>query len=277
LQPRIDKSVGRSFFGSAPDTYDAARPGHAEEVYEILRVRCGLRSGTKTLEIGPGTGHATRRLLELGADPIVAIEPDSALATYLRTTIVDELDVRVTTLEDVELEAGMFDLATAASSFHWVDEGIGLAKLHAALRPGGWIGLWWTIYGDDTRPDPFRDKVEPLFEDIPHGPSGPAQEGRPSFALDRERRLAALAAAGFEQPAHDLFRWTREWDADGIRGLYSTFSPISALEPERRQEFLDTVAHIAEAEFGGRVRKPLITSLYTARKPGLPAVPTISS
>jgi SAM-dependent methyltransferase len=267
VRPRIDKSVGRSFFGSAPETYDAARPGHAAEVYEILRERCGLRAGSKVLEVGPGTGQATRRLLELGADPLVAIEPDPALAEYLRVAVGDRLEVWVTALEDAELEPTAFDLAAAASSFHWVEEDVALAKLRPALRRGGWIALWWTLFGDAERADPFRRAVEPLFEDIPHGPSGPVQEGRPSFALDAESRLAALAGAGFGDLGHELFRWTREWDTDGIRGLYSTFSPISALEPERRKEFVDSIARIAETEFGGRVVKPLVTSLYTARKP----------
>jgi hypothetical protein len=63
-------------------------------------------------------------------------------------------------------------------------------------------------------------------------------------------------------------RWTREWDTAGIRRLYSTFSPISALEPERREHFLDSVARVAGEQFGGCVEKPLITSLYTGRKPG---------
>jgi SAM-dependent methyltransferase len=267
VRARIDKSVGRSFFGSDAATYDAARPGHALEVYEILRDRCGLQAGSKVLEVGPGTGQATRRLLELGAGPLVAIEPDPALAEYLHSALGGEVEARVTALEDAELEPGAFDVAVAASSFHWIDEDVGLAKLFAALRPGGWIALWWTMFGDETRPDPFRRAVDPLFEDIPHGPSAPVQEGRPSFALDAEHRLAALTRAGLEERAHDVALWTREWDTAGIRDLYSTFSPISALDPERRQEFLDSVAQVAEREFGGRVETPLVTSLYTARRP----------
>jgi len=267
MLPRIARSVGRSFFGSDPETYDAVRPGHADEVYDLLRERCGLRRGSKVLEIGTGTGQATRRLLELGARALVAIEPDPALADYLRARVGDIVDVRVTTLEDAELEPEVFDLAAAASSFHWVEEGLGLAKIRDALRPGGWIALWWTSFGDELRPDPFRTAVDPLFADVPHGPSGPPREGRPSFARDADLRLAALEAAGFEELGADEMRWAREWDTDGIRGLYSTFSPISALEPDARRQLLDGVARIAEVEFGGRVEKPLVTSLYTARKP----------
>ena len=266
MRPRIERSVGREFFGSDPETYDAMRPGHPDEVYDVLRDRCALEPGSKVLEMGPGTGKATRRLLDLGADPLVAIEPNSALADYLRAAFGDRVEVRVTTLEDAELEPGAYDLATAASAFHWVEEDTGLAKLRGALRPGGWIALWWTSFGDELQPDPFSRALDPLFEDIPHGPAGPS-EGRPPFARDTERRLAALARAGFDEPAYEEVRWSREWDTDGIRGLYSTFSPLSALEPEHRTEFLDSVARVVELEFGGRVERPLVTSLYTARAP----------
>jgi SAM-dependent methyltransferase len=265
VRPRIERSVGRSFFGADPDTYDAARPGHPGEVYDVLRERCGLRPGSKVLEVGPGTGQATRRLLELGAARLVAVEPDPALADYVQAALGDRVEVRGTTLEDAELEPGEYDLAAAASSFHWVEEAAGLAKLKDALRPGGWIALWWTSFGDELGPDAFSRALDPLFENIPHGPSGPS-EGRPPFARDPELRLAALARAGFDEYAHEEIRWAHEWDTEGIRSLFSTFSPLSVLEPEARKEFLDTVARVAETEFGGRVERPLVTSLYTARK-----------
>jgi SAM-dependent methyltransferase len=268
MRGHIQRSVGRRFFGADPATYDVARPGHSEEVYDILRDRCDVRPGSQVLEIGPGTGQATRRLLDLGADPLVALEPDPALAAYVRAALGDRVELRATTLEDARLEPGRYDLAAAASSFHWVEEDAGLEKLWSALRPGGWIALWWTSFGDETRPDPFRLALDPLFEDVPHGPSGPPSEGRPSFARDAELRLAALAKAGFEERRHDEMSWSRTWDTEGIRGLYSTFSPLSALAPDRREVLLDSVARTAATRFGGRVELPLVTSLYTARKPG---------
>jgi SAM-dependent methyltransferase len=217
------------------------------------------------VEVGPGTGQVTRRLLDIGAE-VVAVEPDARLADFLRERLGDQVELVGHTLEDAVLEAGAFDLAVAASSFHWVDESAGLAALRGALRPGGWIAIWWTSFGDETRPDPFMDAVQPLFEDVPHSPSA-GLEGRPSFGRDAESRLAALAAAAFERPAHDDFRWSHVWDSAGIRGLYSTFSPIIALEPDRRARLLDAVERIARENFGNRVEKPLVTSLYTARNP----------
>jgi SAM-dependent methyltransferase len=265
-RPTLDRSEGRRVFGLDPATYDAARPGHPDEVYAVLRERCGLRPGSHVLEIGPGTGQVTRRLLELGAAQLVAVEPDPGLAAFLRERFGEQVDLLESTLEDAVLVSGAFDLAVAASMFHWVDEPIGLERIRRALRPGGWVAIWWTNFGDETRPDPVREALDPLFDDVPHSPSA-GLEGRPSFGRDAERRLAALTTAGFLDATHEEFRWSRVWDAAGIRGLYATFSPIIALAPDRRDALLDAVERIAREDFGDHVEKPLVTSLYTGRNP----------
>lgn len=261
----LGRDAGRLLFGQDPAGYDAARPGHAEEVYDILRQRCGLGPGSKVLEVGPGTGQATRRLLELGADPLVALEPDPGLAAFLRTNLGERIEVRPTTLEAAELEDD-FDLATAASSFHWVDEDVGLARFRGALRPGGWLALSWTAFGDARRPDPFREAVDPLVRELPRSPSE-ATGGRPTFAHHGEARVAALERAGFDAVEPRRIEWTHTWDAAGFRGLFGTFSPIRALAPDRRDALLDSIAEIAERDFGSRVTRPVVTALYTARKP----------
>jgi SAM-dependent methyltransferase len=260
---RIERSEGRRLFGSDPGAYDRARPGHAERVYEVLAERCGLREGARVLEVGPGTGQATRRLLARGAS-VVALEPDPALAAYLE----DELgvEVRIVTLEDAELPASELDLAVGASCFHWVDEAVGLAKIFAALRPGGWLGMWWTLFGDADAPDAFITATSPLLEGLDRSPTR-GQEGRPPYARDSKGRLAALQAAGFEELSYEVIRWDAHWDTEGIRALYGTFSPIARLDEERRTEILDGVARIAEEQFGGRVGRTLLTALYTARRP----------
>jgi SAM-dependent methyltransferase len=235
-------------------------------VYGILEERCGLGPGSTVLEVGPGTGQATRRLLELGASHLVALEPDPHLAAFLRERFATRIELDETTLEDAALEPAAFDLAVAASSFHWVDEETGLSRLRDAMRPGGWIALWWTSFGDETRPDPFMEAIDPLFDNVPHSPSAPG-DGRPSFARDAERRLAALADAGFHDRSHEELHWRHEWDVAGIRGLYSTFSPIISLDPEHRERMLASIERTAASQFGGRVSKPLVTSLYTARTP----------
>ena len=267
MSGRIGREEGRRLFGLDPAAYDAARPGHAARVYEILVERCGLAPGTHVLEIGPGTGQASRELVRLGADPLVALEPNPALAAYLVDSLGARVDVRVEALEDAELLTEYFDLAVAASSFHWVDEPVGLARVVDALRPGAWIALWWTLFGEPGQPDAFITATSPLLENLQASPTR-GVEGRPAHALDTDARLRALHAAGFEDAEHEVARWKGTWDTTGIRALYGTFSPIARLDETRRNELLDRVARIAERDFGGRVDRTLVTSVYIARKPG---------
>src|SRR6266540_6750627 len=107
----------RRLFGGDPGGYDRAQPDYPSRVYEILTARCGLRSGAATLEIGPGTGLATRRLLALGADPLVAVEPDARLAGFLAEVVQGAptaIDIRVVPFEEVELPPASFDLVASA-------------------------------------------------------------------------------------------------------------------------------------------------------------------
>src|SRR5262245_34287778 len=252
---QLTRAEGRRLFGTAAERYDRARPGHADAAYTILRERCGLVPGTKVLEIGPGTGQATSRLLELGADPLVALEPDPKLAAFVRERFGDRVELRPEPLETVDLEHD-FDLSAAASSFHWVDEQVGLERIHDALRAGGWTAIWWTLFGDAAREDPFRAAVEPLMSELPRSPSQ-GEGGRPPFASDGAARLAALEAAGFEDVRPYRLEWEYTWDSEGIRGLLGTFSPILSLEPERRESLLDAVERVADSDFDGLVTRPL--------------------
>src|SRR6516162_1019227 len=97
----IDRSFGRKAFGADPASYHSARPPYPDWVFATLVERCGLADGKSVFEIGPGTGTATRRLLDLGARPLIAIEPDPRLAAYLRSHNRDgALQVMVSTFED---------------------------------------------------------------------------------------------------------------------------------------------------------------------------------
>jgi len=92
-------------------------------------------------------------------------------------------------------------------------------------------------------------------------------DGAPPFGLDVEARRRALDRSGFVDARHETFRWAAAWNTAGIRALYASFSPIARLDDKHRARILDGIARIAQDEFGGRVTRTLLTSLYTARKP----------
>lgn len=261
---RLPRQFGRQAFGSDPASYDRVRPDYPEWVYRVLRERCGLRSGTATFEIGAGTGLATRRLLELGAAPLVAMEPDPRLAEFLRVSIqIPALQVLPTAFEDTPLEDGSFDLGVCATAFHWLDEDEALRKVARLLRPGGWWAAFWNVFGDHARADPFHEATLQLLGSGVSSPS--AGDGRVPFALAAETRMAALRRAGaFDIVEHAESRWELVLEPEQVVALYATYSNVNA-RPDR-DEVLAELGRIARTEFGGRVVRNMTTSLYIARR-----------
>jgi len=261
----IDLGYGRQAFGADPAGYHAVRPVYPEWVYEVLGRRCGCGEGTAAFEIGAGTGIATRRLLEMGVSPLVAVEPDQRLAGFLRERNPDAaLDVVVSSFEDVVLKEGGYDLGVCATAFHWLKEDEALVKVARLLRPGGWWAMAWNVFGERGRVDDFHEATKEL---VGNGPSSPSRgdKGDIPFALDTAARLAALQGNG----AFDVIEYRREpwlltFDADQVVALYATYSNINILSD--RDAVLAELGRIARTKFNGRVTRNMVTILYIARR-----------
>ena len=261
-EPSIDRSFGRQAFGIDPGGYHAARPAYPDWVFEILCERCCLAHNTATFEIGAGTGTATRRLLELGANPLVAVEPDGRLATFLRETVRGEaLTVISSPFEDAVLHEASFDLGVSATAFHWLNEDLTLTKVAKLLRSGGWWAMVWNVFGDPNRCDPFHEATKMLLD----GPSSPsAGAGHLPFALDAEARFAALERTrAFDAVEHRTSAWSLVLDPNQTVALYTTYSNINIRQD--RDPVLAELDRIAREEFHGCVIRNMITSLYVAR------------
>jgi SAM-dependent methyltransferase len=261
----IDRAFGREAFGADPAGYEAARPPYPDWLFELLCERCGLRPGQAVFEIGVGTGIATRRLLAMGARPLVAIEPDLRLANYLKES-APGAEVVAATFEEAPLAEGVFDLGACATAFHWLDEAAALAKIARALRPGGWWAVWWNAFFAEGLPDPFHDATERLLSSAPKSLSN-GHDGRPPFAFDVEARIGAIDAAGaFEDARQDVRVWKIELTADETVALYSTYSDMNARAPDDRRRVLAELRRIAAEDFAGRVIRNVTTVIYTARR-----------
>ena len=257
------RSEARNAYGSDVEIYELGRPDYPDRVYQILDERCGLRSGIDVIESGPGTGQVTRHLMAVGAH-VTAVEPDPAMARYLRNSMADkDIEVIESAFEDVMAEDDSFDLAVAATSFHWVDQSVGLSKLRRIVKPGGWVALWWTIFGDADRSDPFHEATHSLLG------NDPGRYVRMSrFQLDRKERESDLRRlAGLVNVSSELIPWTARMDPLGVRALYASLINVIRLPTEVRESVLDALESMAANTFGGIVERPFVTVIYTGERP----------
>ncbi len=263
----ITQTEGQRAFGADPAGYHEARPGYPEKVFDILRDRCGIRSGSRVFEIGPGTGIASQKLLQLGANPLVLIEPDERLGNFLADTIgrsSPSVELKVTTFEQAELPGGWFDIGASASAFHWLEEMTSLHKISRVLRPGGWWVMWWNLFFGAPRDDEFCKASHALLDGLDLSPSS-GRGGRPAFGLDTETRIANLRLCEFENIEVESVVWAVTLDTARMIKLYRTFSPINRLAAGDQQRLLDNLAQLAENQFGGQVEIRVTTPIYTAQ------------
>ena len=251
-----------SFDRDAPG-YTTARPPYPARVFDIL-AHCGLGPGARVLEIGAGSGQATRELLRRGAH-VVAVEPGANLAASLARLDSPHLSVIQSDLERAAVPAGPYDLAVAATSFHWLELEVALPRLAGLVRPGGWLVVWWTVFTDPMRRTPFRTAMDDIYRrykpDDSRSYPGPLGVGSWSAELRRGGWFGDLTV--------DLIPWSYRLTPDRARGLWATFTDIIALDEPWRSRFLDEVAALVE-RFGGEVEDPYVTAVYRARPTRVP-------
>ena len=235
-------------------------------MFEILAERCGLGPGARVLEIGPGTGQVTLPILGRGAR-VTAVEPGAALARRLaERTTPGAVEVIVAPFEEVEVPEASFDLVVSATAFHWVDTSVGLGKCARALRAGGWLALWWSIWGDPDRPDPFQDALRPVLRaKAPHLLR--EESGARVYVRDLAARMTRIDRLGsFGPVSHEVLRWEGHHGPTELRRIVATFAQWIALSEPLRTELLDDVERIARHDFGGTVHRPYQTRLYLAQR-----------
>lgn len=255
-------------FDGVAELYERVRPGYPAELFEDLRATVDpTGAGARVLEVGAGTGQATRGLLALRWS-VVALEPGAGLAAVARRVLAGSGDVRV---EQVPFErwqpAGdRFDLVLAATSWHWVDPVVGFARAARALRPGGWLAVIATEHvspvGDG---DEFFRLVEAAYDEVglgdgQGGPRPPEQVPAPD--------VEAIRASGFFADP-EVRRYVRgiDYTADEYVALISSYSGHIAATPRQRDTLFARIRGMIADRPGQRVRKHYLTTLQLAVRP----------
>lgn len=121
-------------FGAAAEAYERFRPGYPAELFDTVMTYAG-RPVRTALEIGAGTGKATRVFAERGVR-VTATEPNGTMLAELRKHVPANVQTVQAALEDLR-PGQTFGLVYAAAALHWTNPEARWSRLAALLEPGG--------------------------------------------------------------------------------------------------------------------------------------------
>ena len=250
----------RLSFNETAEVYDRVRPAYPADVFDALFQM--LPSQPEIVEVGPGTGQATKDLLGRGAS-VVAIEIGPAMAAKLRSNLPSErLRVRVGDFEAIEMVAGEADAVFSATAYHWISEEAQTDRPAAILRPGGLVAIVDVIQVDSPDDAEFFAAAQPIYERYGQGHVGPPAPTRGSVdpairaVLDADRRFDSVAVRRYD--------WDQTYGASDYRDLMLSYSGTQMMTESDRVGLLDEIELFIRNDFGGVITRPLVVTLTTA-------------
>lgn len=257
----------RLVFGEVAELYDASRPTYPDALIDDLAGWAADGPGSaRALEVGAGTGKATRLLAARGV-AVLAIEPNPEMAGIARRTSADSGHVEVleSDFEHADLGGRRFPLLFAAQAWHWVDQTAGYRLARAALEPGGRLVAFWS---HPAWPDsPLRRALDDVYRTYVTTPSGGPMDPRSRDHTVDETSFwsdAVAATDGLDEPQARVYEWSLSYTADGYADLLATMSEVRLLDPVTRGRLLDGCRETI-AEHGGTLPMPMVTRAAIAR------------
>jgi SAM-dependent methyltransferase len=257
----IDWKKDSQSFDTVAGLYDQYRPEYPPELVESVIALSGLPGGGRILEVGSGTGKATRLFARRGY-VIHCIEPGRNLAAVAARNLqaYPAVTFENTRFEDRQGQPAGYDLVMSAQAFHWVPREIGYRKASEALKPGGALALFWNMSTG------FKGKIEADLDNIYHeivpelGSQQSACEATIQERLDQINESACFGPVTIRR-----FPWSQSYRTGEYLGLINTYSDHLRLPERTRQCLFEGIAAAIDAQ-GGSVEREYIVVLYVAKK-----------
>jgi SAM-dependent methyltransferase len=256
-------------FNDVPELYDRVRPTYPDELFADLVRITGMDARSSVLEVGCGTGQATRSLAVLGYS-VIAVEPGTGLAALARQRLstFPNVNVETSSFEEWDDRGRRFDVLVAASSWHWVDPSIGWRRAHDVLRPGAWIALLGhVVVRRPGEPEVYAETADLHERFAPGNPDW----GHPP--LEEEVRATEEGWGPPNDPGGvfgpTIVRWypTVQWfDGEGFADLLRSTSLYRSLDADTREQLLDAIAERIRTQMGDRASRRYLSVLRVGRR-----------
>ncbi|MEU9046147.1 MULTISPECIES: class I SAM-dependent methyltransferase [unclassified Kitasatospora] len=226
-------------FGAIAEAYERFRPGYPAELFDVVMAYAG-RPVRTALEIGAGTGKATRLFTEHGV-AVTATEPDAAMLAELNKAVPANVTTVRAALEDLR-PGETHGLVYAAAALHWTRPEDRWPRVAALLEPDG----VFASFGGPVQP------ADPAVEESVRAARAPFLESDEVPSPDGTAPDEEMQWPGTELQRSPLFLDVQQvvinrcltMSAPDYVGYLSTVSAYLQLPRSRRQQTYDEIARV---------------------------------
>jgi SAM-dependent methyltransferase len=233
-------------FGDRAQAYAAFRPSYPAEAIDAVLDGLGDPAQLEIVDVGAGTGIASRLFADRGAH-VIAIEPSAAMRAEARDH--PRIDWQAGTAEATGLPDGCAEVVVACQAFHWFATP---SVMHEFRR----IARCRSVILQYERDE--RDAFTKAYGDIVR------KHARDDTEAMRVRAMGIFARFPRAAVRRLAFTSTQRFDRDGLIGRAASASYLPVTGPAAAALQRDLAAVFERFESGGQVELAIVTFVLVA-------------
>ena len=233
----------KTTFNTAAVLYEDVRPGYPEELIQDVVYLSGLSNHSRILEIGCGTGKATRLFAERGY-ALVCLDIGADLIAVAREKLREFPNISFVEQAFEKWESdGKFDLIISATAFHWVDPKVRYLKASEVLTSKGFLAVFSNQHV--RKDEGFFAESQSLYDKY----YAPLTTNRPTHATNFP------GVEAFQDPIKRVYPWTQTYSSEQYIKLLGTYSGHIALPEKNKRLLFEGITNLIETQYDGRITK----------------------